>query len=183
VFGVSRESRDTIDTGRKRTAGHVLGMAGVPQAALIASTLKVVINLDTGASVNAHRTAQEIKRAFAIYGGVEASLSAGARVARQFRQSTGMCCALHYMMAQKDLAGANEFFEMLADGTAPAKTHPVAQLRARLIENLSGKAKLPIIDVAAIFIKAWNAHRVSKPVSSLRWRTEGDKPEAFPRIG
>jgi hypothetical protein len=183
VFGVSRESRKTVDTGRKRTPGHVLGMSGVPQASAVAAAIKVIINLDSGVSVNTHRTAQEIERALLMYDDVHSSLQPGRKVGVQFRQSVGLCSALHYLMSQKAKKQADVFFEMLTDGTAPSKTHPVAQLRARLTENLASKAKLPIIDVSALFIKAWNAYRAGRPVGSLRWRTEGDKPEVFPRIG
>jgi hypothetical protein len=182
VFGVPRESRTTVDCGQKRTAAHVLGMSGVPNSSLVAATIKILMNLDEGVAISTHRNAQVIKNALPRYPNLDRSFAPGRRVGTQFRQSTAMCCALHYLFAQRDEELANAFFSTLADGTAPTKTHPTALLRTRLIENLAGKAKLPMHEVAALFIKAWNAYRCGESLRYLRWRTAGDKPEDFPQV-
>lgn len=182
VFGVTRDSRKTVDTGKKRTSGHVLGMSGVPQAALMAAALKVVINIEKAASINTHRTAQEIERAYREHPDLALYLTEAPKAARFYRQSIGLFVALHYMMAKKSPAKATEFFGMLASNVFPSTEHAAARLAQRLVGDLGAKAKLPIRDVAALTIKAWNAHRKGRTVGSLRWTTEGVQREAFPVI-
>ena len=183
TFGVRRESRKTVDTGAKRQAGHGLAMYGVTNATKTAAALKFFLNLESGMHINTHRTTKTIERALADHPGILDNAACAQRAAAQFHQSTGMFIALHYMMRTVHGSDkASDFFSSLADGTAPEKNHPVARLRQRLTENLAAKAKLPTTEVAALTIKAWNQYVTGGEIRQLRWRTEGDKAELFPKV-
>lgn len=183
VFGVTRASRKTVDTGQKRTAGHVLGMMGVSNGHLAAAALKAIVNLEARVNLATHRTSLEIERAYAAHPAIHSSFTTGTNVNRTFGVPTGLSCALCYLMARKDAEKAATFFDMLLAGVAPTRDHPVAALRGRLMGNMLAKAKLPPHEIAALCIKAWNAFVEGRAVRALRWRNEGETPEAFPRIG
>ena len=183
AFGVSRRSRKTVDTGKKRTAGHVLGMAGIKNASLTATTVKMLLNLEAGTHLGTHRNSVEIERGLEAHPLVMNGFHPPDRAARAFKQSSGLFIALHYLMARHQSAKAAQFFEMMLEGLGivdPA--HPVARLRKRLLGNLAGKAKLPPVEVAAITIKAWNAFYEGRSIDALRWRASGDAPESFPEV-
>src|SRR3546814_19673231 len=61
----------------------------------------------------------------------------------------------------RELAG--EFFTKTATGVGILSVkEPESRLRARLIDNLSGHARLSEVAVAAFTIKAWNARRAGR---------------------
>ena len=183
VVGVSRQSRKTVDTGKKRTPGHVLGMSGVANATLAASALKLLLNFEAGLHLQTHRQAFEIELAHASHPAITEGSNHACKAARLFKQSLGLFTCLHYMMARVDAAKAGLFFEMLFTGIGFVdKDHPVARLRARLQSNMAAKGKLPAMEVAAIIIKAWNAFVEGRTIDALRWRTVGDAPESFPQV-
>ena len=55
-------------------------------------------------------------------------------------------------------------------------------LRERLRTNSAGKAKLPLLEIVALFFKAWIAYQNGKQVKCLRWNNGGANPEKFPEI-
>lgn len=183
VFGVTRDSRKTVDMGDKRKAGHVLGMSGHKDGNVLAASVRVVLNYERGAHLEAYLTPQQIEEGLSRHPDLPDSNRFGRAVCREFSGSAGGFMALHYLMAKSDREKADRFFTTLATGVGmDTDRHPVKPLRDRLHRNQKGKASLPFIEVAALTIKAWNAFKVGNTIGALRWRTEGDMPEAFPRI-
>ncbi len=182
VFGVERDSRKTVDTGRKRTVGHVLGMAGVTNSALVAATIRSLINFEKKAHIATHRTGAEVEEYYLNNTEVHDSLAIGRAAATPYHQPHGMICALHYMMHKRNPGRAYEFFKMLSDGIVPNINHPAARLRVRLLDNVAAKNKLKRMEIAALIIKAWNLYCEDKTVKNLSWRSGGDAPEPFPIV-
>jgi len=54
----------------------------------------------------------------------------------------------------------------------------VLALRVALITNATSSAKLPVRDVIAMTIKAWNYTRDGRDLKIMQWRTD----EGFPTI-
>lgn len=184
VFGVSRDSRLSIDLGKKRTAAHVLGMDGISNGAMLAAAMKVIINLrSNGGTLDAHRSVAMIKTELADHPDLRLSLGATVKAGNQFKQSGALMVALHYSMAKRSREQADQFFDLLATGLGiSSEKHPVARLRKRFTDELRNKRKLPRLEVAALTIKCWNAFRDGKDMGTLSWRSNGDAAEAFPRI-
>src|SRR3546814_16224020 len=77
--------------------------------------------------------------------------------------------AMHYVSAQQCRELAGEFFTKTATGVGILSVkEPESRLRARLIDNLSGHARLSEVAVAAFTIKAWNARRAGRTRSEER---------------
>lgn len=189
TFGTTRTSRKTVDVGNKRTAAHMFGMAGVPNAALSASALKMMLNIVDGVHLRTDRSFQELNRALQDHPDILQRTASAKIAARQFRQSAGMFIALHYLFALNHPEKSDGFFDMLAASTAPTQNHPVARLRSRLTDDLGNKAKLPVTEVAALTIKAMQSFVANKPVSILRWISKDSekggkivKAEPFPAV-
>lgn len=88
-----------------------------------------------------------------------------------------------YMVYRTRQANSNksqEFIEQLASGTLLKDGSPVLLLRNRLMANRAGKSKLPQHEVLALIIKAWRSFLEGRPLRSLKWRTNPERPEPMP---
>ena len=88
----------------------------------------------------------------------------------------------YFLFSEQDQALADRFFEEFALGTNLRADSPVYQLRERLLANRIAKAKLPLLEIIALFFKAWIAFRQGRTVRQLRWRSDGPAAEKFPDI-
>lgn len=188
VFGPDRASRDTIDTGLKRTIGAILAMGGHANANQLAHAVALLINYER------HKTLAFRPDWRATSSDVEAWLDGHPDIAARFRgdamsaaakfkASRGLFAALHHLTASASPEYDKLFWSRVLNGDELDRSDPVARLRDRLIQISQSKAKFPIVEVAALVIKAWNLSRQHRLLrQGLRWRSEGDGAEAFPQV-
>lgn len=186
VTGLAGEVQDTIDTGRKRTAGDALTLHGERDAHSLAAVVRravlwdakimifsgggktLVSNSDTIEFLDAH---PEIRH----------SLS----VARTVRKGGLMAPAsimglAHWIFSGIDATDCDWFFARVADGADLPASHPVLHLRKRLMEVLPGGRRYSEEYLLAFTIKTWNAYRAGKSMQLLVYRPGGPAPESFP---
>lgn len=185
VHGISPGVMPTLDRGSLRSIGDVLGMRGESNRTQLGAALTWLWSYGNGGLQTYHNpvtrpTTGELEAVLAQHPTVRASC-APANLCRALL-IPGLATALHYLFCQKDAAMAETFFVTLASGEHLSKSDGRYQLRERLMRNRLDKRKLPAVDIAALTIKAWNAQRGGTEVRALRWRREGDAPEAFPEI-
>jgi len=89
---------------------------------------------------------------------------------------------LHFLFSEKDQELADWFFDVLAGRAAAKNTDGAFVIRERLIKQKAAKGKLEEKEVAALIVKAWNAQREGRRVTTIRWRSSGPCAEPFPEI-
>ncbi len=168
---------DTIDHGRKRTAGDVLDQLGEKYANLLASSLPLLENLRNG-HINRHikYTVIEIQELLKKYPGIRTSISV-VGATKSLIPASAMS-ALHYLFSEKDDGLADRFVEKVVRGEGLASGEPEYLLRERLINNKASRTKHPRAYLVAITIKAWNASRTGRRIRNLKFIEN----ESFPVI-
>lgn len=108
------------------------------------------------------------------------------RLGRAIMRSVGSpatMLAVIYIISRKNPKEVESFCEKIRTGIFESENDPCMALRDRLLRGRGGfvwhawKTTL-----AAITIKAFNAHKAGKEIKNLRWRVEGGSPEKFPEI-
>lgn len=187
AFGIDPESVDAVDIGWGRTSGNVAQMKGISNPHLAVATARMIlvhrkpgIHKLTDPMCRPSRTAVI---ALAQSDVRLAHLVAATRNGKKFHVvHASVECFCWYVFSEQDPARAHTFFEEFRAGANLADDNPVFHLRNRLIANQGAKAKLPRLEIIALFFQAWIAYRDRRPVRSLRWRREGPHPEGFPDI-
>jgi hypothetical protein len=188
VTGVNSDVFDTIDIGKKRTSADVLFIEGEKYGTVTASALSLIEQIKTSQIDSARlfsTSASRVRDLLKKYPLVKrsANLFSGKTKYRLKRvMSPSVVVALHYLFSEIDLKLADEFMSTVISGENMQKGDPEFALRSRLEFNAFSKAKLPKKHIVALVVKAWNYKRQNKNVRHLNWRTEGDRPEAFPVI-
>ena len=185
-FGIEREAFMVTDIHGARTAGHMFHIAGIPNYNVAASAARLLLMYETGTlltnggTVDTSPTA--LREVLEANPELHNSVSAGMAVYRQGKLlSSSVAAILHFLFSCIEADLADAFMDQLGNGLGlTRRTDPIAKLRERLIENKAAKAKLPVVDIMAITIKAWNKYRRGKTIQSLVWRSRGDAPEPFP---
>lgn len=121
----------------------------------------------------AEEIAEEVYAADDMIGGHVASKSG----------SRATLVAMIMLFNRVDPVATSTFCHKLKTGIVDGEKDPVLLLRDRLLSGQRGKGGnswRPVM--MALTIKAFNAHRDGREVKYLRWRVEGDQPEAFPKI-
>lgn len=96
--------------------------------------------------------------------------------------SPAVCAYLYSLFVQSDKRKANRFFiDLIADDYA-GEGDPIYLLRERLKNNRRAKEKLKRVEMAALFVKAWNAYKADRPLKQLKWLSTGEKREKFPTV-
>lgn len=179
VEGVYRETFDTMDQGKSRSAADVLAVKGEANASHLATACRLaMLIMDNPAAPNFSQSFSpiQIEKFIKVY----PEIRSGLKVAQFLRKISepGTVIAMHFLFWQKDREKAALFFQRLYDGAGLSVGHPILTLRDRLISNKASQAKLSRQVLVAYYIKAWNAFRLGKDMKITRLASD----EAFPIV-
>lgn len=185
IRGVASSAIQRIDGGRARTAAHMAAMAGTSSPVEKCAIMNLVLTHERSGianmkSVDKGPTKSEIVDSLRTCNDLDSCVARAALTRKLISKAQGGFC--YYVFRNQNPTLADRFWDDLSTGAGLSTTNPVLHLRNRLIDNATDKAKLPAIITIALMFKAWIEFRDGKKVKSLRWRTDGPQPEAFPEI-
>lgn len=182
-----------IDTGYKRTLGHVLVMMGEPNSSALATAINWCWRLqhvDSPGIDSAGHTASRPRNpthAEALIWlqanpGIRESVVFAGRMAARFRYITrSVCAGMHYLASTGDPEVAERFWEQVADGINLHEGEPALTFRRYLERNYeAGTGRRNSEMLAGVAIKAWNAYVVGKRMRVLGWYP--GRGEEFPTM-
>lgn len=192
VRGVGEDAFDVMDSGRSRTIGDVLGMHGYVSFNALAGAARLLFFAERfGDMFSSTRESERIITAVTTlqyieqHSEIENGIRLGDRVRKAGLQGGASTWgALMTLFLRADAEKAYEFGHYLSTGEGLGKGHPALMLRNRLLWRRNGSSAVRAEgrkEMAAICIKAWNAFREGRTVQALWFRTEGPKPEVFPK--
>lgn len=186
IFGLAPEAIRTIDIGKARTAGHIAHLEGVQNAATCCAVATLIVlhqkyGIQCLNDPRCQPTKPQVVEASRNLPGIEAAVTKARLLGRKIAapRIIGFC---YWVFAQQNRELAERFFDELAHGLNLSPDNPVYHLRERLLANRRAKAKLPQLEIVALFFKAWIAYRDNRPLRRLFWKTDGPAPEKFPDI-
>jgi hypothetical protein len=180
VRGLSEDVFSTIDAGKNRSGGDTLALMGIPNGNTVAACLKFVDRIVTGqAYTNGKNTVSnsEVRELFVKYPNISESIAVVPRRGKSICASS-ILAGLHYLFALRDAEAAGKFVDDVINGIGLQEGDSVYLLRERLLQNSYMKQKLRPEFTAALCIKAWNARRLNKKLSVLKFMDS----ETFPLI-
>lgn len=172
-FGVSRDSRLTVDVGRTRTTQSFLEMLGAEQAKLLAPCCNWLQQIERYGTVAPGSgftpSKQEQLRYWEQHPDLAESVAFVDRSSARRIGSRAVLATAHYLLAKVDRKEADRFFEQLIDGGAPVH-EPVHKAREVLIDIQSGRstpARRSVAGRLEIIVRAWNHHRGGNSPSKI----------------
>lgn len=188
VFGVQPDAFSTIDTIRKsRSGSDVLAVAGLSyQRQGTAAALGYLIHYQRGTLLNSRASENRIENAQIeeAYKAHPEMVRAVAHCSDKLRRviNPGILGFIYYLLASHDQPLADRMVNTLEDPSAVSINDPFFKLReAVLVRRTDEKRNDPLM-LIALLIKAVNAAHDGKQVDKLGWRSQGERPEAFPQF-
>lgn len=181
VFGVDRDSRRTLDTGRARTTGNFISMEGgkhANRASQVAFWLlmhRLGLFEQNGTQKGIPTKSEVIAYWFQNAETIEEAINV-VRIKNALEmRSSGPLATAFVLISRVNPNGAREFFSKLCEGGGYEIGSPIHRLRSRIIE-MQG-ARLRPGQKIGLIIRGWNAHcRGVRQVKTLQIPTE------FPKI-
>lgn len=184
TFGVTRESRTTVDTGEKRSPGQILWFMGHKDTNVLSHAVNTIIIFTRHGRVDSkpdlRPSDRERENWLNEHPDMQEHISFGRAVYTACHCSIGLFAALHYIFSKIDATDADTFFEKLISGEMLRSGDPVYKLRETLRKEASGKKRPSHAHVAARTIKTWNLFRKGKSARTISWRTKENPTEQFP---
>lgn len=177
VTDVPDDVFDTLDQGKRRSAGDVLAISGQRNVNVLASGLRAIAFLTSDlASLSYVRTAHVVE-ALREHPTAEywATRYAGEKTIRAI--APGSIVGVLTLGAElwgQDLA--DHFFDRLGSGEMLAGDSPIMILRQRLIESRRGGSSIHSHAQLSIIVKAWNAYTTGRKIKLLRYMPDERKP-------
>lgn len=169
AFGVSRESRRTVDTGANRGPQDHLSIEGYKNATALAGITRYVIayereNKQTVTHTSRITSSEILDRVAADDKLVQAAAFAysSAKIRRLASPSVfGFC---YYEFRKIDEADAEAFMTQIISGIGLEAQSPAYVVREKLMEfsNMAREHKIEVL------FRGWNAFRKKKPMRALR---------------
>lgn len=181
VRGLDTGCFDTIDRGKVRTMSQILHRHGEVNTNVLAAAISLLTRYETDSLRKpcGRQRPSKVLEMLAKHKGLRESVRLTSNCTSIMPQS--IAATAHYLFSKLDGDAADLFFGQVVSGENITRTQAVYHLRERLLDNRTKKAKLRAVEIFALTCKAWNATRSGQRVKCLRWRTEGDAPEEFPK--
>lgn len=179
MFGLSRDSRDTLDQGAMRSASDVLQMRGSPNSTLTASIARFVISYERSFGKNmgapSRVTTSDVVDRVSSDPMIGASGSFANMLYYHCRglfgaQVAGFC---HYILARVDPNMARHYLESVGRGENLSSGDPAFEVRNK-IQRLVKPTKTEHI---SIILHGWRHYRSGRRCHATGLKTSGDLPE------
>lgn len=169
TFGVSRESRITVDQGSARTAGDYLSMEGFHYAQVAATAAKFIIAYERSGGRNIAARTQitnaEIVARVRVDGAIIDSSAYAYRNLKEYRHlvSGTIMTACHYLLSDIHPAEAKAFLDQVCLGENIRRGDPAFAVRsAFLSEKRERQAAMEVI------FHGWNKYRSDQACQLIR---------------
>ena len=181
--GMSLETQDTVDTGRRRRLADILAIEGHTDSHALGASLSMLHRFRTGKRIDySHTGAPSPKQALDLLEHepqIRDSVREARRVTKQVGGPVGVFASLHCLFLEIDEEATKDFFDRLADGVGLAKDDPVLHLRNQLVRPRTERTYAQSANhIAALTIKAFNLRRAGRKIDLLSFK----KTEKFPAI-
>jgi len=177
AFGLDHKHFETIDTGRTRTAGDILKIAGYKNVHTLASTGRLMLTYQKGDSFNflPTLTPENILEAIKRW----PKLTSLVRNATELKTILPGSIALFFIYVTRhiDEDKSFDFFYKLQTGEKLTKTSSILLLRNLLIKYKSSQTQLDKRYCMAYLINAWNAYYTGNRVKNIKWQSGQSFPE------
>lgn len=171
VVGLDPAAQETMDTGRKRTTGDVMGLRGEANANTLAAILRRVWAWQQGDykfGGNYAATNRECAQLLAEHPELRRSAEIAVRTRNAFphipQSSLGTA---HHLFSAANVDEAAWFFQRIADGAELSLGHPILALRARVTSERLDSLRMPEARHMAYLIRTWNAVREGRSLDRL----------------
>lgn len=179
IRGLDPGDRKVIDTGSNRTPGDQLKIKGYRNHTVLAHAAKWSIFWDNN-QFGVDPSARALSHS-QIVDYVEAHPRLEECVARVINtwakgidMPSGYSSLAYYILSDLDPGAAEDFFERLSAGYNLEKDSALLRLRNKLIDLRRSRTTLEGEEWLSMFFRAWNAHRLNKPLRALPY----DRPVA-----
>lgn len=171
VVGLDPAAQETMDTGRKRTTGDVMGLRGEHNAHTLAAILRRVWAWRQGDykfAGNYAATNRECAQLLAEHPELRRSAEIAVRTRNAFphipQSSLGVA---HHLFSTIEVDEAAWFFQRIADGAELPLGHPILALRSRVTSERLDSVRMPESRHMAYLIRTWNATREGRSLDRL----------------
>ena len=172
---------DTIDVGKRRSAGDTLGCAGEKNACRMAAALILIDKYFSGKVENTIQyTNTDVQSLLQKHPDIRTSLVTTINGKGLLLPSVLDAC--YYLFSKKDPVLADIFIEKVTKGIGLSIGDPWYVLRERLVANSTANSKLSKALMMALCIKAWNACRQGRNITSLKLNMLDGRMVAFPVV-
>lgn len=175
VKGLPTSAQDVMDTGRARTVGDQLGIAGFTDSSLLAAVARVVISYETDTlSLDRSVTTPEVRAIVEGNTSIAFATSRARPISRGCDIRPAIAGATYYLLMKVDDQKVHEFFDRLTDGANLAAGSPILALRARLRTLRDERTRLPTEALVSLVFRTWNAWRQRRSLTSLPLYRNGE---------
>lgn len=175
VRGIPSVAQTVIDTGRARTAGDALGIAGFADSSNLAASARACILYEAGLLGMNSNVSHTATLTFVSGNSMLAFAVARARtISRGSGLRPAIAAMTFYELMKVDDEAAQEFFDRLADGVSLSSGSPILALRARLRTLKDERTALPPEALVSLVFRTWNAWRAKRSLASLPLYRQGE---------
>jgi hypothetical protein len=181
MTGLPSDVFDTIDVGKRRSAGDTLACRGEKNAHRMAAALIMIDKYMTGrVEKSTQYSNAEIEELLQKYPDVRNSMMTGTKGKGLLLASVLDSC--HYLFTKKDPVMAEVFMERIVKGVGLEEGDPWYVLRERLLANSISNSKLSKALMMALCIKAWNHAREGSRINHLKLAMQDGRLVTFPVV-
>ncbi len=184
-YGISMDAFRVIDTGRARSGGDVLSLAGYSNGTMMAATVRwiwVMSDFSGNTSVTGLRQKYGSASINTVLSWIEkndrlmeSAKKAQAAMNANPKTIATVLAALHFIASRGDgSAIADAFVDGIGSGAGLNNGDPRLTLRNRLIARASNSKAETINHMAVLHVYAWNAFAEGRTLNKMLWR-EGDR--------
>lgn len=183
VEGVDPSTWDTLDDGKTRSAGDVLGREGFINPMALASAARWLHRYESNMMRSAGSGRGQVSN-----GEILDLINGNPDLVKRLREvpkpkglglGLGLVTALFCVFSRLSEPEAQRFLTGLIYGSSLEAGSSILLLRQRLFDAITprhksgSRARLNDVEKAALIVKAWNADREGRELKSLRWRAQG----------
>ena len=185
VSGLSEKTFTVMDTGKNRSSGDALSIMGVSYPNSIASGIRLILKHNVGlhgvTGSDSKISNSKVVDFFNENKSIESKAKNCQYLSKNFMSvlPSSYLIYLSFVLADKSVTDSELFIDELCNGTNIDIKSPTNVLRRLLISDKLAKKSLSSKNKKALIFKAWNAFRLNKDVSFLRWNSDKEK---FPNL-